>query len=63
MPIIQLLLIFVVVGIALWLINTFVPMDTVIKRLMNVAIIALMIIWVLYAIFPGIWALRVGPHP
>ena len=62
MPIFQIILVFVVVGLVLWLINSYVPMDAAIKKLMNIAVIVLMVIWLIYLIFPGLWHMRVGPH-
>jgi hypothetical protein len=62
MPIFQVIIVFVVVGLVLWLINSYVPMQDSIKRLMNIAVVVLMVIWLIYLIFPGIWNIRVGPH-
>lgn len=62
MPIFQVILVFVVVGLVLWLINQYVPMADPIKRLMNIAVIVLMVIWLIYLLFPSMWNIRVGPH-
>lgn len=62
MPIFQVILVFVVVGLVLWLINTYVPMEAAIKRLMNIAAVVLMVIWLIYLLFPSAWTMRVGPH-
>ena len=62
MPIFQVILVFVVVGPVLWLINSYVPMQDSIKKLMNIAVVVLMVIWLIYLIFPSVWNIRVGPH-
>lgn len=62
MPIFQIILVFVVIGVILWLINSFVPMDANIKKLMNVAVIVLMVIWLISLLFPSLWNIRVGHY-
>lgn len=54
MPILYIVIVLVVVGVGLWLINAFVPMDVKIKKILNVAIVILVIIWLLKV--SGIWA-------
>jgi hypothetical protein len=39
----------VVVGVALWLINNFIPMDGNIKRILNAVVIIVVILWLLSA--------------
>jgi hypothetical protein len=40
-------LILVVVGLVMWLINTYIPMAGAIKSLLNVVVFAVMLIWIL----------------
>jgi len=47
MPIIQLLVILVVVGVVLWLVNTLIPMDQKIKTVINVLVLLLVLLWLL----------------
>lgn len=47
MPLITLILVMVVIGVVMYLINTYVPMDPRVKRLLNWTVILLLIIWVL----------------
>lgn len=37
----------VVVGIILWAINTYIPMDSKIKTLLNVVVIIVLVLWLL----------------
>ena len=53
MPILTILLVLVVVGVLLWLINSYVPMEVRIKRILNVVVIIVVIIWLL-SVF-GVW--------
>jgi hypothetical protein len=39
----------VVVGILLWLLNNYVPMDGKIKQIVNVVVVIVVVIWVLQA--------------
>jgi len=47
MPLIQLVLVLVVVGLALWLINQFIPMAGSIKTILNVVVVIVVILWLL----------------
>ena len=46
----SILITLLVVGIILWAINSFVPMDEKIKKILNVVIVILVIIWLLKAL-------------
>jgi hypothetical protein len=39
----------VVVGVLLWLVNNYVPMDGKIKRIINVVVVIVVVIWLLQA--------------
>jgi hypothetical protein len=49
MSLIGLILTLVVVGVLLWLLNNYVPMDPKIKTIINVVIVIVVVIWVLQA--------------
>ena len=49
MPILTILLVLIIVGVILWLVNTYIPMDSKIKSILNVVVIILVIIWLLQA--------------
>ena len=44
---INVLITLVVVGVLLWLVNTYIPMDGKIKQILNVVIIIAVILWLL----------------
>lgn len=59
MSLISLILVLVVVGVFLWLINAFIPMDAKIKTILNVVVVIVVILWLcsvfgLFAAFPNI---------
>jgi hypothetical protein len=47
MPIINILIVLIVVGVILWLINNYIPMDHKIKSILNVVAVIAVIIWLL----------------
>ncbi len=49
MSLIALVMTLVVVGILLWLLNNYVPMDGKIKQIVNVVVVIVVVIWVLQA--------------
>ena len=49
MPILNIVIVLVVVGVLLWLINTYIPMDRKIKNILNVVVVIAVVIWLLKA--------------
>jgi len=49
MPLLTILIVLVVVGVLLWLINNYVPMDRKIKNILNVVAVIVVVIWLLQA--------------
>jgi len=39
----------IVVGVLLWLVNSYIPMDGKIKQILNVVVVIAVVIWLLYA--------------
>lgn len=54
MPLINIVITLIVVGVALWLINNYIPMASGIKTILNVVVVVAVAVWVLQAI--GMWA-------
>ena len=54
MSIINVIIVLVVVGLILWLINRFIPMQSTIKSILNIVVIIVVILWLLRAF--GIWS-------
>lgn len=53
MPIIHIMLVLMVVGLILWLITTYIPMDARIKQIMVVVVIILIVIWLVQVLLGG----------
>ncbi|MFA5628252.1 MAG: Thivi_2564 family membrane protein [Thiohalomonadaceae bacterium] len=47
MPLINLVIILIVVGLLLWLVNTYIPMDRKIKNILNIVVVIVVVIWLL----------------
>jgi len=47
MPLLTILIVLIVVGVLLWLINTYIPMDRKIKSILNVVAVIVVVIWLL----------------
>ena len=49
MSLISLVITLVVIGVLLWLINTYIPMDGKIKTILNAVVVICVVIWLLFA--------------
>jgi hypothetical protein len=47
MSLISLLIVLIVVGVLLWLVNTYIPMDGKIKKILNVVVVIVVVLWLL----------------
>jgi hypothetical protein len=54
MPLLDIIITLVVVGILLWLINTYIPMASSIKSILNAVVVIVVVIWLLKDF--GVWA-------
>ena len=49
MPLINLLVALVIVGVLLWFVNNYIPMDSKIKSILNVVVVIAVVLWLLSA--------------
>lgn len=47
MPLINVVIVLIVVGVLLWLINNYLPMDGKIKNILNGVVVVVVILWLL----------------
>jgi hypothetical protein len=47
MSLIHLVLVLIVVGVLLWLVNTYIPMDRKIKQILNIVVVVVVVLWLL----------------
>ena len=50
MSLITVLVVLIIVGVILWLINSYIPMDAKIKKILNIVVVIFVIIWLLQAL-------------
>ena len=62
MPLINLVIVLVVVGVILWVITSYIPMQSNIKKILNVVVIIAVVIWLLgvFGVIVNISAIRIG---
>jgi hypothetical protein len=62
MPLIDLVVALVVLGVGLWLINNYIPMDSTIKKILNVVVVIVVVLWLLsaFGLLGPLSGLRIG---
>jgi hypothetical protein len=62
MPILQVMLALIVIGVILWLVNNYVPMDGKIKSILNAVVVIVVVLWLLnvFGLLSGLPNIRVG---
>ncbi len=62
MPLLQIVMVLVVVGVLLWLVNRFIPMQGTIKSILNAIVIIGVVLWLLnvFGLFHSMSRIRVG---
>ncbi|MBK1646146.1 hypothetical protein CKO25_16135 [Thiocapsa imhoffii] len=62
MPLITLIITLVVVGLILWLINNYIPMDRKIKTILNVVVVIVVILWLLsvFGVLGSLSSVQIG---
>jgi hypothetical protein len=62
MPLIHVLIVLVVVGVILWLVNTYIPMDSKIKTILNIVVVIVVVLWLLraFGILGSLSEFRIG---
>lgn len=62
MPLVTVIIVLIVVGVLLWLVNNYIPMDRKIKSILNAVVVIAVILWLLnvFGLLDGIMNYRVG---
>ena len=62
MSLVTLIIVLVVVGVVLWLINSYIPMQATIKKILNVVVIIVVILWLLsaFGVIGSLDTIRIG---
>ena len=63
MPLLPIIVTLIVVGVLLWLVNTYIPMDAKIKNILNIVAIIIVVLWLLnvFGLFGYMNNVRVHP--
>jgi hypothetical protein len=61
MDLLTIIIVIVIVGILLYLINQFIPMDAKIKKILNIVVVIALIIWLLnaFGLFAHLGSVRI----
>ena len=62
MPLLQVLEVLVVVGVLLWLVNRFIPMQASIKSILNGVVVIAVVLWMLnvFGLFHSLSRIHIG---
>jgi hypothetical protein len=62
MPLLQVLVVLVVVGLLLWLVNSFIPMQGTIKSILNAVVVIAVVLWLLniFGLFHSFSRIHIG---
>jgi hypothetical protein len=62
MPLVQILIVLVVVGVLLWLVNSYIPMQGTIKSILNAVVIIAVVMWLLnvFGLFHSLSRIHIG---
>lgn len=62
MPLVNFVVVMIVVGVLLWLVNTYIPMDPKIKNILNIIVVIAVVLWCLSLFLPigSINTIRIG---
>ncbi|MFH1195392.1 MAG: Thivi_2564 family membrane protein [bacterium] len=62
MSLITIVIVLVVVGVVLWLINSYIPMQATIKKILNAVVVIAVVLWLLssFGLIEDIQSIRLG---
>ena len=62
MPLIQICMVLIVVGVLLWLVNHFIPMAGSIKSILNAVVVIVVVLWLLdvFGLFHSLSRMHMG---
>ena len=62
MDLVQFVLVIIVVGVLLYLVNNYIPMDRKIKQILNIVVVIALILWILkvFGLLSFLHGVRVG---
>lgn len=64
MPLMNVVITLIVVGVLLWLVNSYIPMDAKIKQILNAVVVIAVVLWLLsaFGLIGNLGNMRIGRH-
>jgi hypothetical protein len=47
MPLLTIVVVIIIAGVALWLVNNYIPMQRTLKKILNIVIVVIVVLWLL----------------
>ncbi|WP_254064111.1 Thivi_2564 family membrane protein [Microcystis aeruginosa] len=62
MDLVQFMVVIIVVGVLLWLVNNYIPMDSKIKQILNIVVVIALVLWILkvFGLLSFLKGIRIG---
>lgn len=62
MPLLTIVVVLIVVGVLMWLVNNYIPMDGKIKNILNIVVVIAVVLWLLqvFGLLAGLSTIHVG---
>ncbi|MFN0157598.1 MAG: Thivi_2564 family membrane protein [Bacteroidota bacterium] len=62
MPLLQVVIILIVVGVLLWLVNNYIPMQATMKKILNAVVVIAVVLWLLnvFGLFQSLGNIHIG---
>jgi hypothetical protein len=62
MSLISIVIVLIVVGVLLWLVNSYIPMDAKIKKILNIVVVVVVVLWLLqvFGVLGSLGSVHVG---
>jgi hypothetical protein len=62
LPLITVVIVLIVVGVLLWLVNAYLPMDSKIKSILNAVVVIAVVLWLLqiFGVLGSLSTIRIG---
>jgi 1-acyl-sn-glycerol-3-phosphate acyltransferase len=62
MPLLQVVIILIVVGVLMWLVNSYIPMQATMKKILNAVVVIAVVLWLLnvFGLFNSLSNIHIG---
>ena len=62
MPLLHVVIVLIVVGVLLWLVNSYIPMQETVKKILNAVVVIALVLWLLnvFGLLDSLLSMHVG---